>query len=215
VHLLVSLAGPAPSGSTDTSRLCQGCFPPSPASPGPGCPQLQSSRCDGLTVKSFHLHTVTKRLVAHGFRVPHLRDTTGVGALSTPGTAVLSPARCRARPAPAASQRPVPAPRNRIPPAGPLFTRHQRGFTRSTRPVCPWPAASRMGRETPGSPLCSAPRRYRRRTTGRGRAVSTRPELRDRHNRPSNPRIPSHSATSGRNGQKSTFGAGGGSRPGA
>jgi hypothetical protein len=35
-----------------------------------------------------------------------------------------------------------------------------------------------------GLSLCSAPRRYRRRTTGRGRAASTRPELRDRHSRP-------------------------------
>jgi hypothetical protein len=52
-----------------------------------------------------------------------------------------------------------------------------------------------------GLSLCSAPRRYRRRTTGRGRAVSTRPELRDRHSRSSNPRVPSHSATSCRNGR--------------
>ena len=36
----VSLAGPEPSGSTDPSRRCQGCFPPSPALPGSGCPQL-------------------------------------------------------------------------------------------------------------------------------------------------------------------------------
>ena len=93
-----------------------------------------------------------------GFHVSHLRDTTGVGALSTPGTAVLSPAGCRARPAPAASQRPVPAPRSRIPPAGPLITRHQRGFTRFTRPVCPWPVASRMGREALGlSPVLRTP----------------------------------------------------------
>ena len=40
VHLPVSLAGPAPSGSTGSSRRCQGCLPPSPASPGSGCPQL-------------------------------------------------------------------------------------------------------------------------------------------------------------------------------
>jgi len=136
-----------------------------------------------------------------GFHVSHLRDTTGMGALSTPGTAVLSPAGCRARPAPAASQRPVPAPRSRIPPAGPLITRHQRGFTRFTRPVCPWPAASRWDGRPSGFPLCSAPRRYRQRTTGRGRAVSTRPELRDRHNRPSYPRVPSRGATSCRNGR--------------
>src|SRR6185312_7321806 len=49
-----------------------------------------------------------------GYHVPHLRDTAGVGALSIPGTAVLTPAGCRARPSPAASQRPVPAPRCRI-----------------------------------------------------------------------------------------------------
>ena len=41
VHLLNSLAGPRPSGSAGRSRRCQGCFPPSPASPGSGCPQLQ------------------------------------------------------------------------------------------------------------------------------------------------------------------------------
>jgi hypothetical protein len=52
------------------------------------------------------------------FHVSHLRDTTGVGALSTPGTAALSLTGCRARPAPAASQRPVPTPCTRTPPAG-------------------------------------------------------------------------------------------------
>jgi hypothetical protein len=84
VHLLVSLAGPVPSGSTSTSRRCQGCFLPSPASPGLGCPQLQSSRCDDSTAESFHLRTVMKRLVAHDFHVPHIRVTTGLGALFTP-----------------------------------------------------------------------------------------------------------------------------------
>jgi len=53
-----------------------------------------------------------------GFHVPHQRDTTGMGASSTPGTAVLSLTGCRARPAPAASQRPVPAPRTHIPSRG-------------------------------------------------------------------------------------------------
>ncbi len=41
VHLLLMLAGPRPSGSAGLSRRCRGCLPPSPASPGPGCPQLR------------------------------------------------------------------------------------------------------------------------------------------------------------------------------
>lgn len=40
LRLSVSLAGPAPSGSTGTSRRCQGCFPPFPTPLGSGCPQL-------------------------------------------------------------------------------------------------------------------------------------------------------------------------------
>ena len=58
-----------------------------------------------------------------------------------------------------------------------------------------------------GFPLCSAPRRYRQRTTGRGWALSTRPELRCRHNRPSNPRVHSQGATSCRNGRSGRVGA--------
>jgi hypothetical protein len=53
VHLLVSLAGPAPSGSTGTSRRCQGCFPPSPASPGSGCPQLHPAAATTRSRRSF------------------------------------------------------------------------------------------------------------------------------------------------------------------
>jgi hypothetical protein len=135
-----------------------------------------------------------------GFHVPRLRDTTGVGASSTPGTAVLTPAGCRARPAPAASQRPVPAPRTCIPPAELRFTRHQRRFTRFTRPACPSPVASRMGRQALGlSPVLRTPPLPAAHDRA-GPGVSTHPELRDRHNRPSNPRVHSQSATSCRNG---------------
>jgi len=59
----------------------------------------------------------------------------------------------------------------------------------------PLTCSPRMGRGPSGFPLCSAPRCYQQRTTGRGRAISTSPELRDRHSRPSNPRVRSHSAT--------------------
>jgi hypothetical protein len=52
LRTLALLAGPAPSGSTSTSRHCRGCFPPSPAFPGPGCPQLQSGRYDDPTERT-------------------------------------------------------------------------------------------------------------------------------------------------------------------
>src|SRR5262249_61747025 len=52
VLLFASLAGPAPSGSADTSRLCQGCFPPSPAPPRSGCPQLQRPAATGRRWRS-------------------------------------------------------------------------------------------------------------------------------------------------------------------
>ena len=49
-----------------------------------------------------------------GYRVPHARAATGVGALYTPRTAVLLPAEGRARPAPAAPPRLVLRPRSSI-----------------------------------------------------------------------------------------------------
>ena len=47
VHLSVLLAGPGPSGSTGPPRRCQGCCPPSPASPRSGCPQLHQPAATG------------------------------------------------------------------------------------------------------------------------------------------------------------------------
>jgi len=118
-----------------------------------------------------------------------------------PGDGGALPARCRARPSPAASQRPVPAPRTRIPPAGLRFTRHQRGFTRFTRPACPSPVTTRMGPAVLGlSPVLRTPPLPATHDRA-GPGVSTRPELRGRHNRPSNPRVHSRSATSCRNGR--------------
>src|SRR5829696_4784265 len=69
VHLLVSLAGPAPSGSADAPRRCQDCFPPSPASPGSGCPQLQPGCCDSPAARAFHPYSVT--LAPRGARTGH------------------------------------------------------------------------------------------------------------------------------------------------
>ena len=114
------------------------------------------------------------------------------------------------------SPRPDAVPGRRLPlPSGqslhPAAASHQRGH--SSRGINEGsrdsPVRSAPGLWPPGwdgrpsgFPLCSAPRRYRQRTTGRGRAVSTRPELRDRHNRPSYPRVPSRGATSCRNGMR-------------
>lgn len=70
VYRLISLAGPHPSGSTRPSRLCQRCFPPSPASPGSGCAPLPPGRYDDparrpLTSFNSERLTAHQRLVAH------------------------------------------------------------------------------------------------------------------------------------------------------
>jgi hypothetical protein len=76
-----------------------------------------------------------------GCHVPHDTDTTGVGALCTPGTVVRSRPAKSPRAAPAASQLPAPISRSNIPSARLLMTRRQRGFMFFTHPVFPslWP----------------------------------------------------------------------------
>jgi hypothetical protein len=69
-YRLIPLAGPSPSGSTRPSRLCQRCFPPSPASPGSDCAQLLPNCCDSparRSCTSFDSQRLTahQRLVAH------------------------------------------------------------------------------------------------------------------------------------------------------
>jgi hypothetical protein len=70
VHRPVLLAGPRPSGSAGPSRRCRGCLPPSPASPGSGCPQLQPPCCDKAAAKVSHLHSIPQRLVALDVPIP-------------------------------------------------------------------------------------------------------------------------------------------------
>jgi hypothetical protein len=86
------------------------------------------------------------------------------GPLLYPGAAVSSRPAGHNRSAPAASQRPALRPRCCDPSAREVLTRHQRRFTRLTRPIFPLPVAP--GRN--GSPLAFpsgfAPRRYQRRT---------------------------------------------------
>ena len=100
------------------------------------------------------------------------RDTAGVGAPCTPGTAVLT--------------RPVqipPAVACRFPAASPChpgvtshlrrcrMTRHHRGFTHVHPSGLPLACDPRMERGPLGFSLSFAPRSYPRRTSGRGRAI--------------------------------------------
>jgi hypothetical protein len=50
-------------------------------------------------------------------------------------------------------------------------TRHQRRFTRFTRPIFLSPVPPEMKRRASGFPLSFAPRRYQQRTSGQGQAI--------------------------------------------
>jgi hypothetical protein len=93
VHLPVSLAGPAPSGSSGASRRCRGCSPPDPAdSPGPAtpcsCRPAATGRRRGSHTRTriisaswrtvSHPHSKQQRLVAHplNFEDPHFATPT-------------------------------------------------------------------------------------------------------------------------------------------
>ena len=102
-----------------------------------------------------------------GSHVLHVPDTTGEGAPSTPGTAVFS--------------RPDDLPDRRLPlpngqslhPAGAsgLLNHGASTGVHAIHPSgLPLACNPRMGREPSGFPLSFAPRRYQRRTSGRGRA---------------------------------------------
>ena len=112
-----------------------------------------------------------------GFHVPHLRDTTGVGALSTPGTAVLS------RPDAVPGQRlPLPSGQSLHPaPASHRGATHHEASTRvhAIHPSgLPLACDPRMGREALGlSPVLRTPPLPAAHDRA-GPGVSTRPELR-------------------------------------
>ena len=78
------------------------------------------------------------------YRVPHTRAATGKGALYTPRTTVLTPTEATTGRAPAASQRPVPAPRHTSHRQGSRLTRQTRVHAMFARPVFPSPVAARM-----------------------------------------------------------------------
>jgi hypothetical protein len=66
VRLSASLAGPAPSGSTGTSRRCQGCSHPGrPPKRRPRLPSASAPCCDKGPGEVSHLPEETPRLMAH------------------------------------------------------------------------------------------------------------------------------------------------------
>ena len=83
----------------------------------------------------------------------------------------------RAQPAPAALPRLVLRPALAHPSCGLRFTRHQRGFTKFTRPACPSPVAAGMERPPLGFPskLHTPPTRSRRVTPRRGQVIEHEP----------------------------------------
>jgi hypothetical protein len=139
-------------------------------------------------------------------RAPNARTRTGFprsapsrydrsGCLLDPGDGGALLARCRARPAPAASQRPVP-----VTPRG----TQARGINGGSRDSPARPAPRLLLPDGTGalglSPVLRTPPLPATHDRA-GPGMSTRPELRRRHNRPSNPRVPSQGATSCRNGR--------------
>ena len=117
------------------------------------------------------------------FRTHELRP--GVGAPYNPRTSGARPAGSPPRPAPAASQRPVPKPRHDIPPCeallhGPSTGVHSRSPVRSS----PRPRPPGWNRQRFGFPLSFAPRRHRQRTSGAGTGHRARTwNYRSTHNR--------------------------------
>jgi hypothetical protein len=91
VRLSIPLAGPAPSGSTETSRLCQGRLPPSPAPPGSGCPQLHPPAATGKAAKVSHLHSNHQRLTAQADHDAHIGGAAVLGSRSAPGARTSRP----------------------------------------------------------------------------------------------------------------------------
>jgi hypothetical protein len=90
------------------------------------------------------------------FHTPETR--LGLGALSTPRTAVSTRSRSILDAPPAASQRPVPTTLCNIPSQGVRLTRHQRGFTDiHPMPSLPLTCDPRTERGPLGFSLSSAP----------------------------------------------------------
>ena len=132
-----------------------------------------------------------------GYHVPHARAATGVGAPSTPGTAVLTRSAYGLRPAPAASRRPVPTPRYNIPSTGLGAHETSTGVHAIHPSGLPLACGPRMERAPLGSPLSFEPRRLIADDARQGgdRPPSTGLEL-SRHQPTLHPLVHSRRATS-------------------
>ena len=111
-----------------------------------------------------------------GCHVPHERDTTGLGALSTPGRR-CSRGAASVPPAPPHSQRPVLHPAAASHRRGSKLRGIIEGSLAFARPAFPLPVTPGWNRSPWASTLGFAPRSCPRRTPGRERALSTGPEL--------------------------------------
>lgn len=110
--------------------------------------------------------------------VPHDRESTGVGALSTPRQTVSPDRSPVLRSASAASQRHAFHPHLLLPSAGSTLRGINKGSLTFTRPVFPFTSSPRMGRGALGlDHLSSAPRSHPRRTSGWGQANRHRPKV--------------------------------------
>ncbi len=113
-----------------------------------------------------------------GYHVPHARAATGVGAPSTPRTAVLSRLKSSPWPAPAASQRPVLAPRSNIPSNEVPLHEASTGVQAIHPSGLPLACSPPMEREPLGSPPSFEPHRL---ITGDARRGGDRPRARARN----------------------------------
>jgi hypothetical protein len=104
-----------------------------------------------------------------GFHVPHAQDTIGEGALYSPGTVVLIQADHEHRPAPAASQQPVPAPRHSLHHCAALLDEPSTRVQAIRPSDLPLARDRRMDHQSFGFPSSFAPRDCSRRTSRRGR----------------------------------------------
>jgi hypothetical protein len=123
-----------------------------------------------------------------GFHVPHARVATGEGALSTPRTAVLTRPIASLRPPPAASQRqrpctPVEHPSSGAQLDGASSRVHWIHPADLPRPVTPGWNGSPWASPPSSTPCRGQLRRYRRRTSGWGLALSTGLGQRSRRHR--------------------------------